>query len=119
MKFLLDQDVYAITAEYLSSLGHDVVTAKELGLSQSADEEILRKAIASSRILVTRDRDFGNLVFVRKVGMGVIYLRVNPLTIDGVHGELQRVINEHDEKELSNAFVVIEPSGYRVRRIPN
>lgn len=35
MKFLLDQDVYATTARFLSSLGHDVVLASQIGLSQA------------------------------------------------------------------------------------
>ena len=35
MKFLADQDVYASTLRYLSGLGHDVVTARQLGLAQA------------------------------------------------------------------------------------
>jgi predicted nuclease of predicted toxin-antitoxin system len=41
MKFLLDQDVYAITARLLINLGHDVVQASTVGLSQAADESLL------------------------------------------------------------------------------
>ena len=32
MKFLTDQDVYAVTGKFLSGLGHEVVTAAQLGL---------------------------------------------------------------------------------------
>ena len=38
MRFLLDQDVYAMTARFLAGLGHDVIQVAQLGLSQ-ADEE--------------------------------------------------------------------------------
>jgi predicted nuclease of predicted toxin-antitoxin system len=41
MKFLTDQDVYAATVRFLISLGHDVVTAAQLGLSQAEDEDVL------------------------------------------------------------------------------
>jgi predicted nuclease of predicted toxin-antitoxin system len=61
MRLLLDQDVYALTAWLLSDLGHDVILASQIGLSEAKDEEILRVAHAENRILVTRDRDFGNL----------------------------------------------------------
>jgi predicted nuclease of predicted toxin-antitoxin system len=44
MRFLLDQDVYAVTARFLSGLGHDVVPAARLGLSQAGDEELLKVA---------------------------------------------------------------------------
>jgi predicted nuclease of predicted toxin-antitoxin system len=98
MRFLLDQDVYAITARFLSDAGHDVVLVAQLGLSQASDEEILRVAQEQDRILITRDRDYGNLVFVRAIGYGVLYLRVLPSTISSVHNELARVIQTYSER---------------------
>ena len=44
MKFLLDQDVYAVTARFLVASGHDVVRASEIGMAQASDEELLKKA---------------------------------------------------------------------------
>lgn len=44
MKFLIDQDAYAITIRFIRSLGHDVVTASELGLSKASDIDLLKKA---------------------------------------------------------------------------
>ena len=41
MKFLLDQDVYAVTERFLINLGHDVIPVAQLGLSRADDEEIL------------------------------------------------------------------------------
>ena len=84
MKFLTDQDVYATTVRFLSGLGHDVVTAAQLGLAQAADAELLRVAQEQGRIFVTRDRDFGGLVFVQGGGAGVIYLRMMPSTQNAV-----------------------------------
>jgi len=58
MKLLLDQDVYAVTGQYLKSLNHDVLRAAEIGLAHSSDEEILRWSRQEGRILITRDKDF-------------------------------------------------------------
>jgi predicted nuclease of predicted toxin-antitoxin system len=116
MKFLTDQDVYAVTIAFLSGLGHDVVTAEQLGLSQAADAELLRTAHEQNRIFITRDRDFGGLVFVQGAGPGVIYLRVLPSTQNAVHTELERVLASYPEPELQCAFVVIEPGRHRIRR---
>ena len=52
MKFLADQDVYAGTIVFLSSLGHDVVPVARLGLAQAADAELLSVAHQQSRIFV-------------------------------------------------------------------
>jgi len=95
MKFLLDQDVYASTARFLASLGHDAVPVARLNLSQASDSDLLRVAREQLRIFVRRDRDFGGLVFAGESGTGVIYLRMSPATQNTVHKELSRVSNEH------------------------
>ncbi|MCI0680844.1 MAG: DUF5615 family PIN-like protein [Gemmataceae bacterium] len=95
MKFLADQDVYRATVVFLEGLGHDVVTAASLGLSRAADSELLRIAQERERILVTRDRDFGGLVFVHGGGAGVIYLRMLPSTVNETHAELARVLSTY------------------------
>ena len=59
MKFLLDQDVYALTERFLRALGPDVITASEIERSRATDAESLRIAQEQTRLFVTRDRDFG------------------------------------------------------------
>jgi predicted nuclease of predicted toxin-antitoxin system len=116
MKFLADQDVWASTVRFLSGLGHDVVTAGQLGLANALDTELLRVAQEQGRIFVTRDRDFGGLVFVQGSGPGVIYLRILPATQTSVHAELERVLTLYTEQELQASFVVVEPGRHRIRR---
>ncbi|HCF28161.1 MAG TPA: hypothetical protein DEV81_13390 [Cyanobacteria bacterium UBA11049] len=116
MRFLLDQDVYTLTVRFLVNAGHDVVLVAQISLSQASDEEILKTAHEQKRILVTRDRDYGNLVFVRAIGTGVIYLRVLPSTLNAVHNELARILQTYSEVELTGAFVVVEPDGHRFRK---
>lgn len=71
---------YGVTIRSLRELGHDVIPVADIGLAQGGDEELLKTAQALGRIFVTRDRDFGNLVFVKALGAGVIYLRIAPST---------------------------------------
>jgi predicted nuclease of predicted toxin-antitoxin system len=117
MRFLADQDVYASTIVLLRGIGHDVAAAAQLGLAQVDDAELLRVAQEQSRILVTRDRDFGALVFVHGSGPGVIYLRILPSTQNAVHVELERVLASYNELELQASFVVIEPGRHRIRKL--
>lgn len=97
MKFLLDQDVYALTEHFLREQGYDVVTASELGLSRALDSELLKIASEQGQIFVTRDRDYGNLVFVH-------------------HVELKKVLESYSEDELTKSFVVVEKGRHRIRR---
>ena len=115
MRLLLDQDVYAITARFLRELDHDIVTAADIGCSQAADEDLLVIAQEQGRLFVTRDRDFGGLVFVRD--SGVIYLRSEPSTVHAVHEELERVLQSYTEEDLQKAFVVVEPGRHRFRSL--
>ncbi len=75
-----------------------------------------RLAQADGRVLVTRDRDFGQLTFADELGSGVIDLRIRPQTVQAVHAELSRVLAIYSEPDLLDAFVVVEPGSHRVRR---
>ncbi|MCX8089890.1 MAG: DUF5615 family PIN-like protein [Verrucomicrobiae bacterium] len=117
MRFLLDQDVYAVTARHLERLGHDVQTAGSLGLSGATDAALLAKAKAQGRVLVTRGCDFGGLTFLGEIKSGVLYLRMTPWTADAVHAELEQVLHRYSEEQLLSAFVVVEPGRHRFRRL--
>ena len=118
MKLLTDHDVYKVTVDLLKQGGHDVVTARELGLHEATDKEILEKAKTLGRLLITRDKDFGMLVFINKeLCSGIIYLKIIPSTIIEVHDELQKLLGKHIEEDLKTTFCVIEPHRYRIRHI--
>ena len=115
MKLFADQDVYACTVKLLRDLGHDVATASERGMSQAPDAKLLAAAGAEGRVLLTRDRDYGGLVFSDALGSGVLYLRLLPSTLQAVHAELVRVLSLYPQSELLGTFIVVEPGRHRVR----
>ncbi len=117
MRFLLDEDVYGLTACFLKQLGYNVVCVSEIGYSQAADLELVNIAQKQDRILITRDRDFGELVFVRNLKVGVIYLRILPSTLSEGHKELKTVLTSYSEDELKMSFIVVEPGRHRIRRL--
>lgn len=117
MRFLLDQDVYALTARFLRAAGHDVVTASELGRAKAEDSELLLLARDQERTFVTRDRDFGSLVFVKHLRTGVLYLRISPSTLEAVHNELAGMLTQYPEETLRRAFCVVSPGRHRLRKL--
>jgi predicted nuclease of predicted toxin-antitoxin system len=118
MNLLLDQNVYAATARFLRSMGHDVATVGELGRSQAPDEEVLELAQQTGRILLTRDRDFGGLVFAGRCRSGVVYLRGSPATTQALHVQLRIVLGLYSQEQLQQAFVTVEPGRHRFRKLP-
>jgi predicted nuclease of predicted toxin-antitoxin system len=64
MKLLLDTCVWGGAKAELKGAGHDVIWAGEWP-EDPGDEEILARAHADDRILITLDKDFGELAIVR------------------------------------------------------
>src|SRR5215831_19072997 len=64
MRFLIDRCAGTLIATWLRTLGHDVVESRDLG-ADPGDRALLECAAQQSRILVTIDTDFGQLVFLQ------------------------------------------------------
>jgi predicted nuclease of predicted toxin-antitoxin system len=76
MHFLVDESTGTAVADVLRRLGYDVVAVAE-SMPRASDREILAKAGAEGRVVVTNDKDFGELVFRSGLAHnGVILLRL-------------------------------------------
>ena len=75
-RLLADENVPAIVVAVLRSDGHDVAWIRDVGPSWP-DDQVLALAIAEARVLLTFDKDFGELAFLRgrTATPGVILLR--------------------------------------------
>lgn len=118
MRFLSDQDVWQVTVNFLRALGYEVQRAADVGLERASDEQLLAYAHQQQRVLLTRDKGYGSLVFLRhREHSGVILLRIAPQTVEAVHREFERFLAEHKGEDLRGCFVVIEPGRHRIRRV--
>jgi|SRR5579875_40933 len=70
MKFLLDESADYPLAQFLRDLGHDVTAIAHEHPHALKDAEVLKIAVSERRVLITNDRDFGELVFRRRLGHG-------------------------------------------------
>ena len=77
MRFLVNENVTGTVIRELRRLGHDVLSVKE-SMRSEADEVILARAQAEQRIVVTHDKDFGELAFRSHLptSCGVILFRL-------------------------------------------
>ena len=62
MKFIADMGISPRVVDDLRPKGHDAVHLAEQGLNRMADGDILQKALQENRVLLTHDRDFGELL---------------------------------------------------------
>jgi predicted nuclease of predicted toxin-antitoxin system len=113
MKLLLDSCISGATANELRILNHDVVWAGDRH-PDPGDESLLSEANNEARILVTLDKDFGELAVVfGKPHHGILRI-VNFRASQQAH-VIQRVIELHGEELQKNAIVTAEPGRVRVR----
>lgn len=76
MNFVADEGIDRQIVERLRQVGHDVLSIAELAPG-TFDDEILDRANAQQALLVTADKDFGELVFrLRRIHAGVVVLRL-------------------------------------------
>ena len=115
MKLLLDACVWGGAAAYLRELTHDVVWAGEWP-EDPGDVEILRAAKAQGRVLVTLDKDFGELAIARGAAhCGIVRLA-------GIKARSQgpacaEVLERFGLRLLAGTvtMVVVEPGRIRIR----
>lgn len=62
MKFLLDENLSPVLRDLLAESGHDVIHVRDLQMAGSTDEEVIAKAAALGRVLISADTDFGALL---------------------------------------------------------
>lgn len=113
---LVDECCRKRLIEALREQGLDVAAVWEIARS-AKDPEVLRLAVAEQRILVTDDKDFGELVVKDQLPfVGVILMRTS--TDDGdVQARLILDVLRSDPKLVDGAIVVIEDHRFRRREL--
>jgi predicted nuclease of predicted toxin-antitoxin system len=116
MKFLADENMDAEIVDRLRQRGHQVwyVIEMDPGI---ADDEVLSLANRENAILITADKDFGELVFrLRRIATGVILIRLAGLSTSVKGDIIIKTIQEH-ESEIFSAFTVLSPTSIRIRKL--
>jgi predicted nuclease of predicted toxin-antitoxin system len=113
MRLLLDTCVWGGACKELRAEGHDVVWAGEWP-EDPGDDEILGRAHREERVLVTLDKDFGELAIVRGMPHAGIIRLVNLGTSQQAVTCL-RVIKLHGDDLKAGAIITTEFNRLRVR----
>lgn len=113
MKVLLDSCVWNGAKKPLKKAGHDVVWAGKLS-KDPGDEAILDIAYQEERVLITLDKDFGELAIVHgKPHSGIIRLvghsalKQGPISV--------KVLDKYKEELESAVIITVEKARVRIR----
>src|SRR5688572_22279154 len=116
MRFLADAHISVEMVAMIRDLGHDCLDSSAIPV-RMPDPDVLRKAAGEDRILITSDKDFGELVFVYRIPCpGVILIRI------ALANETDRVAHARSVwptvlSRLPGSFVTVTASTIRARPI--
>ncbi|HEX8325519.1 MAG TPA: DUF5615 family PIN-like protein [Tepidisphaeraceae bacterium] len=115
MNFLADAHVSHLVVAFIQSLGHDCTKASYLrqGLN---DEGVLEVAVRENRVLITADKDFGELVFRDGLAVpGVLLMRLRHAISEQDRVERLRGYWQEIEAALPGHFVTVDQNTVRCR----
>ena len=118
MRLLVNENVTGTVIQELRQRGHDVLSVKE-SMRSEADDVILARAQTEQRIVVTHDKDFGELAFRSQLPAecGVILLRLSGSDRDTDNARILEALE--NRSDWAGHFSVVTDDRIRVRPLPS
>ena len=117
MNFVADESCARPVIQALREAGHDVVAIAEIARG-ATDDQVLDRALKEKRVLITEDRDFGELVYTRgRSSAGVILVRFPSRARRAKSATVIEAVSRLGSR-LRDAFSVVEPGRVRISSRP-
>jgi len=116
VKIKLDENIGSRGSELLAERGHDVSTVRDQRLSGSPDEKIFEVCAAEGRVLVTLDRDFGEVLrFPPDRSAGTVILDLGPrASPQRLLDRLKDFLAVAEEQDVRGSLWIVEPGRVRI-----
>jgi predicted nuclease of predicted toxin-antitoxin system len=117
MRLLADENVPRLTVEALRAVGIDLIWART-DLAGSKDEQVLSRAQADGRILLTHDKDFGDLAYHAGLpaASGIILVRLPHMAPEAIVARTLEAIGSRSD--WAGHFSVVSERRVRMRPLP-
>jgi predicted nuclease of predicted toxin-antitoxin system len=116
VNLLADECCDALVVDGLRGDGHDVLYIKEIARGTD-DDTVLQLAASQQRVLLTEDKDFGELVVrLQLPAHGIVLLRMNPADTPAKLARLRHLLQHHTHR-LAGSFVVLSEKRARFRSL--
>ena len=113
MKFLVDECIGPTVAKWLKQKGYDALSIYD-EIPGIDDNAVLNKALTQNRVLITCDKDFGEMIFKNKMQhCGILLLRLIDDKPASKINILESIL-ENYRQDLVNNFVVVTEKTVRI-----
>jgi uncharacterized protein (DUF433 family)/predicted nuclease of predicted toxin-antitoxin system len=114
LKFLIDVGVGTSVDKWLRENGYDAVSVRDVD-SRAKDQDILQLAVREGRMIITMDKDFGELVYNSGLAhSGVLILRLEDATSEEKVDVVKAILSEF-AASIENKFCVYQNGKLRIR----
>lgn len=116
MRIKLDENIGRRGRELLLAAGHDVMTVRDQGLQGATDERVFEACRAEGRVLITLDRDFGQVLRFPPAGTsGVVILDLGPRPgPQALLDRLKSFLAVLASRPLTGRLWIVEPGRVRI-----
>ena len=118
-KFLIDENLSPLLAEYMKTLNYNAVSVREVELKGSSDMDLINWAQKEDATLVTCDLDFGEFFYWQSLGkFGVIILR-GKFQKYKAHQQIIEYLHKEGvlkDKRLKHSLLIAIKGKYRWRK---
>jgi predicted nuclease of predicted toxin-antitoxin system len=119
MKLLLDQGLPLSASSLLTQQGFDTIHVSEIEMWAAEDTEIIQKAQAENRVVVTLDADFHSILALNNFSSpSIIRIRIERLRALALTQLIIDVIHQCQDELEHGAAVTVEPNRIRIRLLP-
>src|SRR5215468_4684535 len=119
MRFLADMGVSQRVVTWLQAQGHEAIHLRDEGLQRLENGAIFTKALRESRIILTWDLDFTEILALSKTGtISAVVFRLMNTRSDHVIERLERALSESAQDLEAGAIISVEAGRHRVRLLP-
>jgi len=114
LKFLVDVGVSKKVEEWLLRNGYDIKAVRDIN-PKMEDDKILSISVSENRMVITMDKDFGELVYNSGLPhSGVLLLRLEDSKADEKVKTVKKILTEYSDRLLNN-FCVFRNGRFRIR----
>ena len=113
MKFLADENIPLKVVKRLRDDGLDVTSVMEIRVGMN-DEDIAKLSEKEKAIIITFDKDFGEIIFRRSIKpYGLILLRIPPKSVGYIYSFLKWLLIE-SKIEFEKKLIVVREDKIRI-----